>query len=269
MTAARLAKIYKTIRGLEWRRRNIKSRLQMERERAAGLYSFNGDTVKVKSSKIFLAPQERNFDIIDHYLTILSAIEEREKELAKTYFYDVQTLIEYSHAKAIYNYITGISLRPYCMEKAVKEMSAALNSAARRIVWSVSSHPLFFDNKKERKVLSDSIIKRAENFAVRLSLSWAEKQTTRAIIEKIRLKCKSRRITKEFEPENAILYAEICALEKNFVYDHQKELTEKELNCIECYMTDDDANADDEQANFQTLFDRAIEKLEAARRRKT
>lgn len=263
MTERRLAAIYHTIRQLEWRRRDLRSRLQEERERAAGLYSLRTDFLKVKQSRAGAAPQEKSFERIDFYSDALSVIEERERELAKSYFYDVQTLIEYAHAKAIYKYITGLSFRSSRFGDAVKEMSAALNAAARSSIWGSAAHPLFKDDADMRESLSPAVVRRAERIAVRVTLSWAADKSVEKIIRRIRAKCKSRSLTEECAPENAILYAEICALEKEYIYRHTKALTEEELLIVEKYMTNTE-KAGEIRENNRAFFN-ALRKLEAAK----
>lgn len=259
MTEKKLATIYQIIRQLEWKRRNIFQQLQEYRERAKGITTFFGKIV-VKGSGMGVAPQDRFIGKICNYSDALTLIETKEREFIDTYFCKYQTLVSYECANTIFKYISGTS---YCVPKigkAVRSMVSALNNPASPTIWTFKEHTPFTSNSINRRPLSACKIQQAAQIAARFALSWAADKPAESIINNIRKKCIRRNKTETYYPENEILYAQICALEREYIYKYQTNLTFLELDIVEKYMTATESETDIQE--YKKEYVSAVNKLD-------
>lgn len=260
MTGKELSVIYDVIRKAEFRRRELQRIIVQKRDDAAALHSSFGG-VKV-SGGVRVAPQERYIDKVSDYEEQLTRIVRNADELARRFFYDVQRIVPWSQARAINGYLT-------CAEPYGREYLLSVNNMAHKLTESVARAAEWDDKAKEftperrcyvppskpitkeqRKAIGESILREVRGR--RLS----------EIVKIIRMKCRRRNHAEKGSREDEMLYAQICALEREYVYSAQMCLTEKELLYIELYMTDE-LTRGEIRANAGTIK-RTVEKLSAA-----
>lgn len=237
MRKLELLTIYEYIRKAEFRRRELQRVIIQEREKATALRSCVA-VDKVKGG-IRKAPQEKYIDRVGDYDEQLKRTVRCADAAAKRYFYDVQRLVTWNHAKAIYGFITGLA--PYCGEYAgaVREMAQALTDGEKRAAeWDTKAKT--FSPSSLRCEPKVAPLTQEQIAAIQKRVLWqARGKPLPVIVKAIRRKCKRRRYTENGSREDEALYAQICALERVYIYSRQRFLTEKELVSIELYMTDE------------------------------
>lgn len=263
VTKEKLFVIYDKIRKTEFKRRELSRRIAEEREEAAALRSF--DTGVAVLGGIRIAPQDKFIDRMSEYDEELTRTVKNAEKIANHFFYDVQKRVAWNDARIINDFITGTA--PYRKEygNAVERMANALNGTpADR--WRENFPPFSFGHRSAARQ-EKPVTCAQRKAAAELALRRARGKPLHTIISTIRRLCECRQDCERGGRADELLYAQICALERRYVYSVQMCLTEKELLLIELYMTN--AMPTREAHRHKALFKHIIAKLSAELERLT